>query len=445
MAQNRLGGPGLGLPFPQALYPASLVGAAPTAATNLFTLSAGQAMPVPPGDYMIAGASGLSVLQYNDPVLGTWAGTEVLDRATYVHSDGQNVRVANLTGCPVGAVVTDAGTGYVQASTTCTASAGGSTWQPIVGGALTMLELSSQATTAASGTGTVATITFAAQAAAPPVGSLVTIAGVTPTGYNVTDAVVTASSTTTVSYANTTTGAQTVAGTATTNVVTGAGSGYTLPPVVLIPAPPSPGVQATAYASISSGTVSGLTITNQGAGYSAQPSLTLLPDPYDPNYGSIVNATGVAGLTGSGEVTALLCTDNGASQSSAPTLTIAGVGSSATATAVMLWTGTGASVTAAGAGYSASTEVTTIGGLTSATPVWTNPQIEAKVLARPRPAQMSVAVGSGTITSIGSVYDGGLFTGTPTTLVLTNALITTAATLALTLGSASDTVTMQVL
>ncbi len=70
------------------------------------------------------------------------------------------------------------------------------------------------ATASASGTGTTATITFAVQTLAPTVGSLVTIAGVTPTGYNGTY-VVTASTTSSVSYANTTTGVQTVAGTAT--------------------------------------------------------------------------------------------------------------------------------------------------------------------------------------------------------------------------------------
>jgi hypothetical protein len=69
-----------------------------------------------------------------------------------------------------------------------------------------------KATTAASGTGTTATITFAALAAAPLVGSTVVVSGVTPAGYNGTY-VITASSTTTVSYANATTGAQTVAGT----------------------------------------------------------------------------------------------------------------------------------------------------------------------------------------------------------------------------------------
>ena len=82
------------------------------------------------------------------------------------------------------------------------------------GDSLTVGSLSTTlATTATSGTGTVATLTFAAQAAAPfQVGSQIIVAGVTPTGYNGTFTV-TACTTTTVSYANTTTGAQTVAGT----------------------------------------------------------------------------------------------------------------------------------------------------------------------------------------------------------------------------------------
>ena len=65
-------------------------------------------------------------------------------------------------------------------------------------------------TTGASGTGTVATLTFSSGYTIP-VGSSITITGITPTGYNGTY-VVTASGTNTVSYANATTGAQTVAG-----------------------------------------------------------------------------------------------------------------------------------------------------------------------------------------------------------------------------------------
>lgn len=72
------------------------------------------------------------------------------------------------------------------------------------------------ATTAASGTGSVATITFGT-AFVHPVGSSITVAGVTPTGYNGTYTV-TASSAGSVSFANTTTGSQTVVGTITSGI-----------------------------------------------------------------------------------------------------------------------------------------------------------------------------------------------------------------------------------
>ena len=71
------------------------------------------------------------------------------------------------------------------------------------------------ATTATSGSAGTATITFAAQTVAPfIVGQSIVVAGVTPTGYNGTQ-IVTACTTTSVSYTNATTGAQTVAGTVT--------------------------------------------------------------------------------------------------------------------------------------------------------------------------------------------------------------------------------------
>jgi hypothetical protein len=69
------------------------------------------------------------------------------------------------------------------------------------------------ATTAASGSAGIATLTFTSQTIPPyPVGSAITVAGVTPTGYNGTYTV-TACTATSVSYANATTGSQTVAGT----------------------------------------------------------------------------------------------------------------------------------------------------------------------------------------------------------------------------------------
>ena len=69
------------------------------------------------------------------------------------------------------------------------------------------------ATTGASGNGTTATLTFATpNTPVYTVGTQITVSGVTPSGYNGTYTV-TASSNGSVSYANTTTGTQTVAGT----------------------------------------------------------------------------------------------------------------------------------------------------------------------------------------------------------------------------------------
>ena len=82
-----------------------------------------------------------------------------------------------------------------------------------VGDVLTVQSLTTALpTTATTGDGTTATISFATQPAPPfEVGSQIIVGGVTPTGYNGIYTV-TACTTTSVSYANATTGAQTVAG-----------------------------------------------------------------------------------------------------------------------------------------------------------------------------------------------------------------------------------------
>jgi hypothetical protein len=68
-------------------------------------------------------------------------------------------------------------------------------------------------TTGASGTGTTATLTFTTQPSTPfTVGQTITVAGITPVGYNGTY-VVTNATVSSVSYLNATTGAQTVSGT----------------------------------------------------------------------------------------------------------------------------------------------------------------------------------------------------------------------------------------
>jgi hypothetical protein len=231
----------------------------------------------------------------------------------------------------------------------------------------------------------------------------------------------------------------------TTISITAAGAGYTVPPLVFFPPPPSPGVQASAVAVISSGTVSSITVLNQGAGYATAPVPAILPNPTDPALasGAITSqATATTTLVGAGTLSAVLCANPGSSFSTVPSLTIAGAGTLAAATIVPMWTITSTSITSGGAAYTTNTALTTIGGVPSATPAYTNPETELTGYI-PRPAQIGIAAATGgTITTIGTIYDGGLFVGTPTALV-TGAAPTTPATIALTLGSVNATAIMQ--
>lgn len=77
-------------------------------------------------------------IQYKDTVMDTWRAWGTGDSTGAIHtiwSDGFNVRIANNTGCAVGALLTTAGSGYTSAPTVA-ASAGGSLWRAIVGGAV---------------------------------------------------------------------------------------------------------------------------------------------------------------------------------------------------------------------------------------------------------------------------------------------------------------------
>jgi hypothetical protein len=107
------------------------------------TILPGRRYILPAGTYLVD-LDLNSALQFLDPITGIWrnANNAYYDGQTFVDSDGANVAVANLTGTPVGGLITNAGTGYTNgigtAVTGCTitASAGASTWVPIVGGAV---------------------------------------------------------------------------------------------------------------------------------------------------------------------------------------------------------------------------------------------------------------------------------------------------------------------
>lgn len=116
------------------------------APTNTFDLAPGQV--VYPNNFASAAVPGRSTgyagwfyaklgrytaLQFKDPITGIWRGVgDNGNGETYFYSDGANVRIANQSGCAVGAVVTTAGSAYATAPTVV-ASAGGSVWQAVLG------------------------------------------------------------------------------------------------------------------------------------------------------------------------------------------------------------------------------------------------------------------------------------------------------------------------
>ena len=387
---QRIAGPGLGLPLPQNLYPSQLYNSPPDANTNRIALAPGDTLPIPAGDWFI-NLGQYNVLQFLDPVTNTWsmgANAALNGGHQFVVSDGFNVRVANLTGCPVAAQVEAYGNGsYVQSTTTIVATPGNSTWLPIIGGQFGPATIISN------------------------------------------------------------------------------GAGYGVAPEIFIPAPPPAsnnangvgGVQATAWANISGGTVNGVSFTNPGAGYPSGVTVVLVPSPTDPNLSTGITAATVAfTLTGSGSLTGALCTNPGAplSNPNQITLTVAGAGASASVSALVLQTVTAASVSGAGSGYGTlAALLTTVGGVPSGGSISNNP--DGLGLAwRPRQAQVGLTVtaaANGTLaTQTGTIYDGGLFlTNSAPNFVLQTQPITATtvavvnATIALTMGSRKDIVTLQ--
>lgn len=98
---------------------------------QVFILPAGQ-WSIVPGKYTLC--------QWFDTNRGMWRNqTNQPGQATFMTSDGTNARVANLTGCPIGALMTNVGAGNATNgynTITVTPSAGNSTWATLVGGSV---------------------------------------------------------------------------------------------------------------------------------------------------------------------------------------------------------------------------------------------------------------------------------------------------------------------
>jgi hypothetical protein len=341
--------------------------------TNRITLQSGQCFTIPAGWWEIV-IGKYSALQQRDPITGIWWGIGNNGEGAqinYFQSDGQNYRLANQTGCLVGALITNAGSGYTSAPTV-TASAGSSIWQAVVGGAVN-----------------------------------------------------------------------------TTVTVTNGGTNYTYAPSLQFSAPPAGGIQATGYCTLSGSAVSTVTVTNQGAGYTTAPIITFFNDPREGvnNVTQGYNAAAVATLTGSGTITGLYILDHGiGSQAALPTLAFSGGGgSSAAATGIMCWSITAYAAGTAGVGLAGTVaRISAEDAFPTTAAAYTNPATQSALVVT-RSADIKAPISAGGITAAGQViYDGGIYTSSPTPLVIpTASVVTTAPVVTFTLGGQIDSSYLQ--
>lgn len=330
--------------------------------------------------------------------------------------DGANFRVVNTTGCPIGALITNAGSagvngfyGFQQFPTgqnavavvvqngfttigntlfTATPSAGGSTWNMIVGGSVN---------TSVALTGTLFQN--------GPFG------GTGP------------------------------------SVVGSGGSLYTRAPMVLFFPPPNQGNQPyflpTAIATISAGAVNAITVLNQGAGLLGLPGILIVNAP-----GDTTGSGAVAGWTSGnsadanlGKLSAMWPSYYGTAQTSVPTITFAGANApgSAAVTLIMNFTITGVGGTG-GVGYGTTPGGVINGGIVAGSSAITNPAFD-KNLSAPIAPPLNITTGTG-VPALAGPFQGCGYQAVPVYTAIPNgtAAPTTANANTFTVGGASDVI-----
>ena len=380
---QQLAGPGVNLPIPTNLYPSELNSVPYDFATNQVCLAPGENLVIPAGDFMVS-MGGYLVFQYKDPITGIWtfAPGAAYDRGLqFVTSDGQNLRVANLTGCPVLGIITSVGATYVQASTTITVTGGGgSTWAPIIGGALAFTGGSVASVGGGYGIAPIMLIPAPPNYQINPNG----IGGVPASGY--------------VGIAG---GTCVLTGVTFTNP----GAGYAAAPA----------------------------------------NFALLPTPSDPNLAiGITLATVGFSLTSASLLMAALCTNNGAPLAAIGgiTLTVNGVGVTGSVSVAVMQTITAATVGTAGVGYATTGNpvIVTGGGPPTGT-IANNPDgLLLRWFPRQPNIDLSAAASSMSVGTPAVIYDGGLFLSAPVATAFPTSPSATSSVAALTLvmGSRPD-------
>ena len=348
------------------------------------TLASGAVYQIPSGQWFL-NLGPYTFLEWFDPVTYTWrpVGSDYNAMPTIISSDGSNYRLSNLTGTVMGAVITNAGTGYTNGVYFPAA-------YPIFGNPNAAVQ---------AGTAAAPSVTFAAG------GGTILAQGNVVVGGAIS----------------------------TTITITTAGSLYTRAPTIVIDPPAPGGVQATAVCTISGGVINAVTVTNQGAGYAAAPSITIV-NGQDDTTGA--NAVLTATLTGSGTVTAITMANRGAGYTSVPAITFSAASTTA-ATAIMCFTcttATAASPSNAGNGNFALLAST----LTAGSSILTNPAIGTGIYT-PRLGRTAYSTTATPTTT--TILDGGLHQVVPGAVLVNNSngTISAATTWTIAQGGVSDT------
>jgi hypothetical protein len=181
------------------------------------------------------------------------------------------------------------------------------------------------------------------------------------------------------------------------------GWGYSSPPNVTISAPPSTSasVTATANATISGGTVSGISLSNSGRNYTSAPTVTLSAPPASSNA-----TAGTPVVSANKTITSIPLGSGGGYYSAAPSVVIGAPTAAVTATAGTV-TRSGGTVTAiavstAGTNYSTAPAVTIAAPPTSANAVAGTPVVSASKTI----SSIPVSSGGGHYSSAPSVAIG---------------------------------------
>ena len=249
-----------------------------------------------------------------------------------------------------------------------------------------------------------------------------------------------------------------------------AGSGFSVPPLIVIDPPPPGGVQATAVATINAaGGISAITMVNVGAGYAASPNFWIMPQaayyaggpsgsfaaaPFPPpgvvfasnalpgnqNTGPVAAQLTSNALTGSGTLTGIVIVDPGNLYDGThiPAITIAGLGGAPAATAIMSFSLISVTLGTGGAGYGAGAApmFETSLGLVA--------QTANNNVFVPRPARGVTTVGGGAVATFVVEDNGFGMQKVPTVSIInTSAIASTQATGTAVVGGITDTSILQ--